>query len=52
VSGHLTGVEWQFKYSYLFQIEQFQSRELTEEERTVMEWMKKQVELLREKENQ
>ena len=48
-SDSLNSVEWQAKYLYLAQIENFKSRDLTYKETIVMEWMQDRVEELRKR---
>lgn len=48
----LSSEEWAAKYVYLHQMWAFQAREdLTNEEKTVLEWMTKKIKGLKEKEN-
>ena len=48
-SSNLNSVEWQCKYVYLAQIENFKSRDLTDQEVIVMKWMEKRVQELRKR---
>ena len=45
----LDSVEWAAKYVYLAQVENFKSRELTDQEVVVMKWMEKAIQQYREK---
>ena len=47
----LDSSEWAQKFIFLAQVENFKSRDLTEKEKIVKEWMEKKIESLKEKEN-
>lgn len=48
-SSSLNSIEWQCKYVYLAEIENFKSRDLTDQEVIVMKWMEKRVQELRKR---
>ena len=47
----LNSVEWARKFVYLSLIEDLKSKKLDEKEAVVKEWLEKQIELFRAKEN-
>jgi len=47
----LDSVEWARKFVYLSLIEDLKSKKLDEKEAVVKEWLEKQIELFRAKEN-
>jgi hypothetical protein len=48
----LNSTDWAQKFIFLAQIEIFKSRDLTEQEKIVKQWMEEKIEFLREKENE
>ena len=47
----LESSEWAQKFIFLAQVENFKSRDLTEKEELVKEWMEERINILRKKEN-
>lgn len=47
----LESSEWAQKFIFLAQVENFKSRDLTEKEEIVKEWMEERINILRKKEN-
>ncbi len=47
----LSSTDWAQKFILLAQIENFKSRDLTQKEKIVKEWMEERIDILREKEH-
>lgn len=47
----LESSEWAQKFIFLAQVENFKSRDLTEKEEIVKEWMEERIDILKKKEN-
>ena len=47
----LESSEWAQKFIFLAQVENFKSRDLTEKDEIVKEWMEERINILRKKEN-
>jgi len=47
----LDSSEWAQKFIFLAQVENFKSRDLTEKEKAVKEWMEERIDILKKKEN-
>ena len=47
----LESSEWAQKFIFLAQVENFKSRDLTEKEEIVKEWMEERIDIFKKKEN-